>query len=393
MAAEIVMPPLSQTTDEVKLIEWLVKEGDKVEKGDPLCEVETDKVTMEVESFASGTVLKVCAEEETQIQVGQIIAYIGEPGEETPPVPQSFSVSDKAERKESAGKTPRAEEQRSKKLKSGSAGAKAHLMVKNLAEKKGIDLSLVTGTGPEGLITRDDLKNYLEHPGKAGTEEFLPLTRNQLAVAENLRISFREIPHFYLKSSIDMESLLRWREEHRQNDGRAYSITAILAAALARTLLKMPVFNGYFEKDKIVLRKKIGIAVAAAREKELFVPVIPNAGDKSIQEIDTVLSRHLEKLRNGELESADMKGGTFTLSNLGMYPVDEFSAIISPKQSGIISVGRIEKKLVIDDQDALRIRRCCTITGSFDHRMISGALGAEFLGEIKKFIEEEINNL
>jgi len=375
MASEIIMPPLSQTTDEVTLIGWLVKEGDRVNRGDPLCEVETDKVTMEVESFTGGTVLKICSEPDTVVTVGSVIAVVGEPGEKVPDLAVGFKA------------TPT------------ETGIKATLLVRNLARKRNIHLQNITGTGPEGLITRADLDNFeksgiragveISQPASAETGEIL-LSRNQFVVAKTLAKSKAEIPHYYLKFTVYTDNLFAWREQHKLSDGSKISVTSILIYALAKTLRRHPKFNSYFKEDRIVLQKEININCAVAAGDELYVPVIKTADLKEIKEIDTELKWLAAKARNGELESQDILGGTFTITNLGMYPVDEFGAIINPPQAGIIAVGKMEKRLYIDDNNCMMIRTACTVTGSFDHRIVNGALGAEFMSTLKQIIEEEM---
>lgn len=383
MASEIIMPPLSQTTDEVTLIGWLVKEGDRVNRGDPLCEVETDKVTMEVECFTGGTVLKICSEPDTVVTVGSVIAVVGEPGENVPDLAASTVIQ--------SLKKPA--------TVSAETGVKATLLVRNLARKRNIDLQNVTATGPEGLITRADLDNFeksgiragvkIDQPAPAETGEIL-LSRNQCVVAKTLAKSKAEIPHYYLKSTVYTDNLFAWRERHTLHDGSKISVTSMLVYALAKALRRHPKFNSYFKQDRIVLRKEININCAVAAGDELYAPVIKTADLKEMKAIDTELKWLAAKARNGKLESQDILGGTFTITNLGMYPVDEFGAIINPPQAGIIAVGQMEKRLQIDESNRMAIRTACTVTGSFDHRIVNGALGAEFMSTLKQMIEEEM---
>ncbi len=402
------MPPLSQTTDEVRLIDWLVKEGDQVKRGDPLCEVETDKVTMEVESFTGGTVLKICSDPDTVVTIGSVIAVVGKPGENVP----GLTVG-------TAGKTAHAHKSPSgdrqllaeKSVEQGSAeeiglkttpaetGIKATLIVRNLARKRKIHLQNVTGTGPEGLITRTDLDNFeksgisaggkIDHPAPAETGEIL-LSGNQCLVAKTLAKSKAEIPHYYLKSTIYTDNLLAWRERHKLPDGAKISVTSMLIYVLAKALRRHPKFNSYFKEDRIVLQKEININCAVAVGDELYVPVIKTVDFKEMKEIDTELKWLAAKAGNGKLERQDVLGGTFTITNLGMYPVDEFGAIINPPQAGIIAVGKMEKRLYIDEKNRMAIRTACTVTGSFDHRIVNGALGAEFMSTFKQMLEEEM---
>ncbi len=383
MASEIIMPPLSQTTDEVRLIGWLVKKGEQVKRGDPLCEVETDKVTMEVESFTDGTMLKICSEPDTMVAVGSVIAVVGEPGEKVSALTVEASMLSLEKPMTVAAEIE----------------IKATLLVRNLAGKRSIDLRNVSGTGPGGLITRADLDNFeragieagaeTAQPASAETGE-MPLSRNQYVVAKTLAKSKAEIPHYYLKSTVYTDNLLAWRERHTLPDGSKISVTSILIHALAKALRCHPKFNSSFKEDRIILRKEININCAVAAGDELYTPVLKTADLKEITELDTELKRLVAKVKNGTLEHQDLLGGTFTITNLGMYPVNEFSAIINPPQAGIIAVGTMEKRLDIDESDRMAIRTACTITGSFDHRIVNGALGAEFMATLKRLIEEEI---
>jgi pyruvate dehydrogenase E2 component (dihydrolipoamide acetyltransferase) len=424
MAKEIVMPPLSQTTDQVKLLEWLVGEGDEVNKGDPLCEVETDKVTMEVESFTAGTVLKIVAQPQEDVTVGNIIAYVGTPGEEVPDIPAgqgeakgksetpAGDVSPLARkiaenegielsRIQGTGPAGRVLKKDVEQHMAGDgvnqpppAGKKATLIVRNLAKKSGIDLGQVQGTGPGGLITRDDLAAFSEPKAVAvtgaSTEIQGELTDNQRAVGELLTMSKTHIPHFYLKATVVMDRLTTYREAMKNPDGSKLSVTAILTYCLGRALARHRRLNGYFAEGKLIHRDEINIAIAVASGDDLYVPVVRNADKKNISEIHLELAALTAKVKGGTLVREDVRGATFTISNLGMFPVDEFVAIISPKQSGILAVGKSEKRLFIDKNNAMNIKTAAILTGSFDHRIAGGATAAEFMGTIKTIIEDEI---
>lgn len=401
MASEIVMPPLSQTTDEVKLVGWLVNEGDVIAKGDPVCEVETDKVNMEVESFASGTVLKILAEPDSDVRVGTVIAVIGEAGEEVSakltPVAQAIAADRGIEAKGVVG-TGIGGSIRGKDLSGESRptvpDGKATRMVRHMASKRGIDLANVKGTGPGGLITKDDLSRHKTggpvQPRSEGKGK-VALTGNQMAVALNLSRSKREIPHYYLKTTVFMEHLNEYRAGHPLPDGSRVSVTALLVKAAALALSRHPRINSYFKENNVHFYESAGIAVAVSAGDELYVPVVRDAAGKEIREIDKEIKWLAAKARNGKLEPEDLKRGTFTVSNLGMYPIDEFSAIISPNQAGILAVGKTEKKMVVGDDDAVRIRSGLTITASFDHRVVNGLQGAGFLTTLKAIIEKELS--
>lgn len=384
MPVEITMPKLSQTTEEVRLIRWLVQTGDTINKGDPLCEVENDKTTMEVESFAGGTVLSLSGEPDSMIVAGTVIAVLGEPGKKASDATAAVRL----------GPLP--------------AGVNASHLVQNIANKKGIDLSRVKGTGSGGRITKKDLETFLEsgmesplaaasaaaavEPAATGAAAApgTYLSENQKMIGRNLQVSKAKIPHYYLKISILSDSLLSWRQANILPDGSRVSINAILIYAAARALKRFPRLNACFRESQMQLNPEINVGLAVSAGEDLYVPVVRGAGEKGIQEIDQELKWLVAKAQNGRLEPEDLNGGTFTVSNLGMYPVDEFCAIISPPQVAILAFGRIRKEVVVDVQGAIQIRSTCVATGSFDHRIVNGAQGAAFLAEVKKIVEEEL---
>ena len=413
MATEVKMPPLSQTTDTVTLVEWLVQEGDSVKKGQPIADVETDKVTMQVESFTAGTVLKCVCPAGTEVPVGDIIAYIGEAGEK---VPDSAAASKAASpapaepggtRNEAAGTAGTAGSQ----VRGRPAledGIKATPLVQNFASKRGVDLSRVEGTGPKDLIVKADVVRYLEQGGAAVSAAVGPaatgttaaagaaplestektLSRNQQSVANNLSRSVQEIPHYYVRSTVYLDAALHWRENHQK--GIKVSIYSLYVYAAAKALKSFSGINGYFAGQTHYVYRDINVGFAVAHRNELYVPVIKLADTKSIEEIDRDVRWLTAKAQNGKLEPDDITGGTFTISNLGVFPVDDFSAIISPGQAAIIAIGRNHKQLIVDDHDRMQVRQCVNLTGSFDHRIINGAEGAAFLERMKGILEKEI---
>ena len=293
------------------------------------------------------------------------------------------------------------------------AGVNASHLVQNIANKKGIDLSRVKGTGPRGRITKKDLETFLESGMEsspaaatataataaaavepaATAATSVPgtyLSENQKMIGRNLQASKARIPHYYLKISILSDLLLSWRQANILPDGSRVSINSILIYAAARALKRFPRLNACFRESQMQLNPEINVGLAVSAGEDLYVPVVRGAGEKGIQEIDRELKWLVSKTQNGRLEPEDLNGGTFTVSNLGMYPVDEFCAIISPPQVAILAFGRIRKEVVVDGQGAMQIRSTCVATGSFDHRVVNGAQGAAFLAEVKKIVEEEL---
>jgi pyruvate dehydrogenase E2 component (dihydrolipoamide acetyltransferase) len=419
MAIQIKMPKLSQTTEDVRFIRWLVDVGDSIKRGDSICEVENDKTTMEVESFESGTVLKLSAQPDEMVMAGSVIALLGKPGEkisegieEKTATTESSTASGKAEdislgRDEevsfskdglkaeriigpSMSSLPGVAE--SAQIRSGRAknGIKATSLVRNIAKKRNIDLARLQGTGPGGLITKKDIEAYMVSGKKEERAAGFELSRNQVLVARNLSRSKTEIPHYYLKCSVFMENLLKWRDTNRLGDGSKVSVYSILIRGTAEALREYPRMNGYFKENKVILFDGINIGFAVTAGDELYVPVVKDADKKSVQDIDREVKTLVAKAQDHGLESRDVSGCSFTITNLGVYQVDEFGAIINPPQAGILAFGRMKKTLHIDEDDAMHIKRVCTVTGSFDHRFINGAQGAAFLEKFKKIIEEGI---
>jgi len=408
MAVEIPMPRLSQTTDEVRLIRWLVKEGDGVRKGQALCEVENDKTTMEVESFAAGTVLRLAGQPDSVISAGTVIAVLGEPGERVPAAsgaagPAVPAAAGGAGRPPPAGPAESAASAPSPARPSAvppagaeplAPGARATPLVRNLARKHGVDLAQVRGTGARGLITREDLEDWLRDraagAGGAAMPSSIPLSAHQKAVARAVTAAKTQVPHYYLKTRVFADRLLAWRAANRRADGGAVAIDALLVWACARALLRHPRLNGTFAGQRILASPQANIGVAVAAGEELHVPVIRRAESKDIREIDRELASLAARAQAGRLGLDELAGGTFTLTNLGMYPVEEFAAVLNAPQLAIVAAGRIRKELAVAEDESLRVRAVLTLTGSFDHRAVNGAQGAAFLAEIKRILEEEL---
>jgi pyruvate dehydrogenase E2 component (dihydrolipoamide acetyltransferase) len=390
MITEIKMPQLGQTTDEVRLIKWLVKEGDAVKMGQPLCEVETDKVTMEMESYARGKVIKLISPPDSIVKTDEVIAIIGDPKDnnakdlkvdtEVKNGLKVLSIDENTTKEDKSSS-------RDKQVSKNKGEIKATNLVKNLAKVKKIDLSDVKGTGPRGLITKSDLENY----EKASKEEkIIELTPNQVAVARNLLKSKTEVPHYYLTREICVERFLKWKKLNKDTEDSKVSMYSIMVYATAKALNQMPVLNGYFKDCKIIMRKDINIGFALSVGNELYVPVVKNADLKKILEIDIEIKKLVSKAEQNNLVAGDISGGTFTITNLGMFDVNEFLAIINGTQSGIFSIGKIRKIPYVDKNEKISIKNIFSLTASFDHRFVNGKLGAEFMGIFGKIFEEEL---
>jgi pyruvate dehydrogenase E2 component (dihydrolipoamide acetyltransferase) len=401
--------------------------------------VENDKTTMEVESFAAGTVMSLSGEPDSMISAGTVIAVLGEPGEKvgrpgTParasavPTPVADTGAAHASPVAAASTSPAAAGPAPSPAAPLPEGVRATPLVRNLARKHGVDLSRVRGTGARGLITREDLQAWLRaaggaaegrEPGAAAASApaesrpasspaaasapaesrpasspaapaEIPLSLHQKAVARAVTAAKTQIPHYYLKTRVFADRLLAWRSANRRLDGSAVAIDAILVWACGRALLRHPRVNGTYGAERILSSPQADIGVAVAAGEELHVPVIRQAEVKEIREIDRELAALAAKAQAGRLASADLTGGTFTLTNLGMYPVEEFAAVLNAPQLAILAAGRVRKELAVAEDESLRVRPLLTLTGSFDHRAVNGAQGAAFLAEIKHILEEEL---
>ena len=376
--------------------------------------METDKVTMEVESFEGGTVLKLLAKTDTVIDAGTVIALLGEKaektGEQAPEsdagdgVPKTAAPSSEAASHARVGTDPSMEKPSYAAPSAVQPGGtiRATRLVRNIAQKRSVDLNRVRGTGPRGIITKEDLEAYIASgDGKAAgrtaqqkTEMaaapqggLIALTPHQRAVAHSLARSSMETPHFYLKTDLICDRIEAWRKKHSNPDGKSIAVDSFFLYAVSRALEEMPRLNGRYKSDSFIHHSSVDINIAIAAGDELYAPLLKNVQEKRIEEIDADLRSIACKTKENRLEREDMRPGSFTVTNLGMFPVDEFGAIINPPQSGILSIGRMKRAIVVGPEDAMQIHTLCTMTGSFDHRIVNGTQGAAFMQRIQEILE------
>ncbi|MGA2479193.1 MAG: dihydrolipoamide acetyltransferase family protein [Spirochaetia bacterium] len=387
MSTEIKMPKLGQTTDFVHLLRWLVKVGDTVKKGDALAEVETDKTTMDLECFAAGTVLSITGAEDSDIPVGAVVAVIGEPGERIEAGSAWQPATDSTQRSADSGtEKPRGTGTAS------SAQTRASLVVRHLAEKWHIELSAVHGTGPGGMVTEKDLTTYRDAASTGtGAAEPPVLSDQQRRLGKLLAESKSTIPHYYLYATVFCDRLVAARERAKQGGSGRLTVDAVLIYAVARAIARFPGINRHLRGEELRSPAHVNVAFAASVSDDLVAPVIHDADRKEIAQINREVMDLAEKARKGRLERSDTAEATFTVSNLGRYAVEAFQAIITPGQGAILTAGRIQDRLYIGANKSTRVRPACTVCVSYDHRVINGAQGAEFLTEVKRFIEEEIS--
>lgn len=401
MAKEVIMPKLGLTMEEGVINKWLVKEGDRVEKGDPLFEVATDKVNMEVESPASGVVLKILYPEGATVPITEVVAYIGEAGEEVP-IPVKKAETPQAVEEPLQEKVVVEEVVKEERIK-------ASPLARKLAQEYGIDLATVQGTGPGGRIVKEDVeraRRALEEARKKApvTEkverieavkevpgEVVPLSRMRRIIAERMQESARTKPHFFIFQEVLAEELVRMRERLlplvEKQTGLRVSYTDILVKMVAKALERYPLLNASFTDAGIVFHEDVHIGVAVALEDGLIVPVIKEVQKKSIAQITVELHDLVERAKAGKLTPEDISGGTFTISNLGMFGVDAFTAIINPPESAILACGAIKKRPVFDGKDIVPLS-VMELVLSCDHRIIDGAVAAQFMQFLKTLLEE-----
>ncbi len=373
MVIEVILPKLGQTMEEGKILEWLKKEGDRVSKGEPLFSVETDKVNVEVEAPGSGLLRRIVRQVGEVVPISELVAYIAEADEalpepgERPPAARTASPGATAPTVV-AGAPAAAPPARPRKVP-------ATPVARRLAEEHGIDLATLTGSGPDGQITREDVERGAAAPAPAAG-----LTTMQRLIAERTLQSVREIPHFSVTVEVEMGKA----QELRHSLG--IPLTPLLVKAAALALREFPAVNARFEGDRIRRLPAINIGVVVAVPEGLLVPVVREADRKPLAEIAREEDELLERARRGAVTRQELEEGTFTISNLGMYGVEHFTAIISPPQSAILAVGKVAEK-VVAREGKIVIRPMMAMTLSVDHRVIYGALAGQFLSRLTQLLE------
>ena len=439
---EIQMPKLSDTMTEGTLVAWKKKKGDKVSAGEVLAEIETDKATMEWEAPEDGMLTEIYVEEGGKVNVGDKIAFIGGEDEEAPKEeapakkeekkPEEAKATEKEPEKKEEKKKPEEREEKAStaekkeekevdkkseaevekpapKIDKGEeARVKASPVARRIAAELGVDLSSVNGTGPEGRVTETDVRSAAkskttsapQKPAavakpastvKAGEGARIQLSGMRKIIAQRLVESLGPVPHFYLNIDIDAGPLMAAREELKSagEDADAAKITVndfVLKAAV-QAAVKVPRVNASFDGDTILQYADVDLGIAVAIEDGLLTPVIRAAQNKSLREISKLAKDLAHRARNKRMKPEEFQGGTFTVSNLGGMGIDSFFAIINPPQGFILSVGLITKTAVVDDSDQIVVGHRMNLGMSCDHRVIDGALGAEYLKELRHLLE------
>lgn len=434
MPIEVTMPALSPTMEEGNLAKWTKKEGDSVSAGEVIAEIETDKATMEVEAVDEGTLGKIIVDEGTKnVKVNSVIALLLEEGEDKSAL-KDYKISEPAndssdddssedeedESKEKEDKSSKKEEKQQSstpsatptvapkpskaptpvKAPSSNTDVKASPVAKKLAEEYGIDLSNVPGTGPKGRVTKQDVEDFVSKGGagfaKRASVDFTTHENSNIrqVIAKRLLEAKQQIPHFYLTVDCNITSLLETRKQvnnsaPKDKEGQAaykISVNDLVIKAVALALKEVPAANASWYDDAIVQYNNVDVSVAVATDSGLITPIVFNADQKSVIQISAEVKELAKLARENALKPEQFQGGGFSVSNLGMYGIKDFSAIINPPQSCILAVGAGEQRAIVNDGE-LEIADVMTVTLSVDHRSVDGAVGATFLQSFKKFIE------
>ena len=412
MASKLTMPKLSDTMTLGVLLKWLKKEGDAVDAGEVVAEAESDKATMELEAFDAGTLLKIVVPEGGKVPVGGLLAIIGEQGEDVSAILESEAAPAAAPIQSQQADGGMAEPLPAAPipdvtpgdviLATDSVRIKASPLARKMAAEKGIDLRRVQGSGTGGRIIHRDLTampmarplpaafDGAARPAAASSASLSsaqPLNTMRTAIAARMTLSKTTVPHFYLTMEIDMEKMVALRTEMNAAQSEVkISFNDLIVKAAAAALLKHPRVNGSFGGDKLVLHHQTDIGLAVALEDGLITPVLRDAASKSVGRIAAEAQHLIEKAKARKLTPEEYTGSTFTISNLGMFDIEEFSAIINPPEAAILAVGAILAKPVVKGESIV-IGRRMKVTLSCDHRIVDGATGALFLKELKTLLE------
>ena len=422
MATEVIMPRMSDTMEEGKILTWLKEVGDRVEVGDIIAEVETDKADMEMEALDDGFLTEIRSQEGESVPVGGVIALLGEEAEiglaPAPPahtVSSSVSTPPAEKRTETKASPPAAKKVRKireaapKKPPARKKNERilASPIVRKIATERGIELARVRGSGPGGRIIKQDLEGAEAAPAAVAAElgspplsspaarpptgRVEPFSRMRATIAKRMADSMREAPHFYVTTEIDMSEAVRLRTSLKLSDRVSAEVTYthLLVKAVAVALGRHPRLNASFSGDGRELKAEINVGIAVALDDGLIVPVLHDCQAMSLLDIAAQANALVERARTGKPTTQDLSGGSFTISNLGMYPVEHFTAVINPPQAAILATSAIKERPTVRDGQIV-ISRTMMATLSCDHRVLDGATAAQFLEELKNLLENPV---
>ena len=410
MPIAIQLPALSPTMSEGKITKWLKKEGDKVSSGDGIAECETDKSNLEIEATDGGILLKIVVPAGGTTPVGGVIGWIGKAGEAIPETPAPAPAAPAPVAARTAAPVASSAVPPKPVAKAAPAAASTERLrvsplARKMAETQGIDLATVPGSGPTGRIVKRDLEQAIASPAdgkKAATiiraapgvrlpPEELPLTTMRKVIAQRLGEVKPGVPHFYLTIDVEMDQALKLRDEAKAQDLKI-SVNDVLVKATAMAVRRFPRINQFFAGDRIVQLHTVDVGVAVAIEDGLITPLVRDADVKGLAEIAQEIRELADRAKRKALKPEEYTGGSITVSNLGMFGIDSFIAVLNPPQAAILAVGRVEPKVVVRN-DAMVIRQMMSLTLSGDHRVIDGAVGAQYLQELRSLLEHPLRLL
>ncbi len=392
MAKSIILPQVGQDLETAVIVEWHVKEGDHIQKGDIVAIVESDKAIFEVEAFESGTILKLLYEEGDEGKVLQPIALIGEPeeklengkDEDIAPIPIERDIQEKPANKKTEP----------------TAGLKQFSTpsARRIAREYNVDLSSIRGSGPAGRILKKDVlafvESHKEEPVKIADAPYgqpseqdqeILFSKMRQGIADRLVQSKQTIPHFYLFMDVDMTAALAWRAAHNRNSEIKITVNDLIVKGVARALEKFPRMNAHVASDRLIVRKDVNVGMAVTLSDGLVVPVIQNADRKNIYEISTTVRENATKAKTGVMKAP--APATFTVSNLGMYDIDSFLPIINPPECAILGVGNVKKQFIPLQDHSITVREMMKLSLACDHRAVDGTYAAQFLKAVRDFLK------
>jgi pyruvate dehydrogenase E2 component (dihydrolipoamide acetyltransferase) len=408
---EVIMPKMGDGMEEGTLLEWLKKDGDKVKTGEVIGTIQTDKATLELEAPGTGTLTGFLLQGGETVPVGRPIAAILKDGESLPAgwggasstAPASTEAAEAAATPASSQEAPATEAEPAAEAPAPVATnerVKASPLARKIAADKGIDLGQVQGTGPGGRIVEKDVTSFQPAAAPvapktsapapvtaAAEDETIKLPRLRQITAKRTTESKQQVPHFYVTVEVDVENIMEIREMFERDASGKVSINDFVVKASALALRDMPVVNSIFQGDHLVQKGGVHVGIAVALEDGLTVPVIKNADQLTLRQISGSARDLAKRARDNKLALDEMQGSTFAISNMGMLDVDNFVAIINQPNAAIVAIASVRKKVVANDEGEIEVRSRMNITGSFDHRVVDGAVGAKFINLIKDYLQ------
>jgi pyruvate dehydrogenase E2 component (dihydrolipoamide acetyltransferase) len=413
MAEKLPMIALSPTMETGTIVKWRKQEGERVSSGDVVCEVETDKATMEYTATADGTLLKILRQEGEEAAVGDPIAILGEEGEDISNLEQAgeaASEKKKPEKKEVLEVTEEEQERKAERSETSEVPteaepARSSPLARKLSQQHGVDISRIKGSGPRGRVVEKDVERVLQEqeggkkqrpstpPAAELREESLPISEKRRVIARRLSESMFTAPHYYLRVAAIVDELLHARQAYNAQAAEKLSLNAFLVKLVAETLSRHPAVNASWTGEAIVRHGRVDVAVAVAQPDGLVTPVVRNCQRKGLVQIDRELRDLVDRARQGKLKPEEYLNSTFTITNLGALGIEEFTAIINPPNAAILAVGRIGREQVFADDGTVGVHAVVRLTLSCDHRLLDGVVAGAFLKDLKDLMEYPLQPL